>query len=301
MMNRKILSRLAALVTTSIWGVSFIFSKLGFEHADPLTLLAYRFLLAFLAMTAIKLGTGMHFDFRGKPVRKLLILGVIQPILYFLCENYGVMYSTATFSGIMIALMPIATLVLATIFLHERPTLLQGIFSVLSVCGVILMSVNPDAAGLASVKGAVLMLGAVFSSAIYFMLSKDISGEFTPFERTYCMFVEGGLFFVLAALVEHRGNFAALVEPLGHSQFIISIVFLGIMASIVAFLCQNYYVTYLTITEAAVFSNLVTVFSIIAGILIMHDPFSVYTIPAAFMIVGGILGVQMCGRKKAGA
>ena len=102
---------------------------------------------------------------------------------------------------------------------------------------------------------------------------------------------------MIAALIKHKGNVAAMVEPLSHPQFLIAILFLGIMASIVAFLCQNYYVTYLSITEAAVFSNLVTVFSIIAGILIMHDPFSKFTIPAGIMIVGGILGVQMCGRK----
>ena len=51
----------------------------------------------------------------------------------------------------------------------------------------------------------------------------------------------------------------------------------------------------LTVPEAVVFSNLTTVVSIIAGILVLHDPFTVMTVPAALMIIAGVVGVQLTG------
>ena len=122
-MDIKLKSRLAAVVTTTIWGVSFIFSKIALNHADVPVLLAWRFLLAFLLMNVIRVAMRIHFDFKGKPVGKLVLLGLLQPVIYFTCENYGVKLSTATFSGIMIAMVPIASLIAGAVFLKERPTL----------------------------------------------------------------------------------------------------------------------------------------------------------------------------------
>ncbi|MBQ7175611.1 MAG: DMT family transporter [Lachnospiraceae bacterium] len=295
-MNNKIKSKLAALTTTTIWGVSFLASKIALRYADPFLLLAWRFALAFFLMNVLRLVLRIRFDFSGKPVGKLILLGILEPVIYFLCESYGVMYSTATFSGVMIALIPIAALVSGAIFLRERPTVLQTFFSVMSVAGVILMSVGPGS-GLATPAGAVLMTGAVVSAAAYMLLARSISGLFTPFERTYCMFALGFIFFFTGALMHVRGSLTQLAAPLQHTPFLTAILFLGVLASVVAFFCQNYYVTYLTIPEAVVFTNLTTVVSIIAGILILHDPFTVLTIPSALMIIAGVVGVQLTGRK----
>lgn len=294
--NFRFWSKIAALVTTTIWGVSFIFSKIAFAYADPIVLLAWRFALAFGLMTIIKQVCHIRFSVTGKPVGKLLLLGIFEPIIYFICENYGVLYSTATFSGVMIALVPISALICSTIFLKERPTLLQAVFSVLSVAGVLLMSVTPGSEGLATWKGAVLMTGAVLSATIYLIIARNIAAEFTPFERTYCMFLEAFVFFALLALISNRQDMARMIEPWKHDEFLQAVLFLGILSSIVAFFCQNFYVTYLTVAEGVVFSNLVTVVSIVSGVLILHDPFTLMTIPASILIIGGVVGVQLTGR-----
>ena len=296
-MDLKLKSKLAALTTTSIWGVSFLFSKIALQYSTPFVLLAWRFLLAFVLMNLLRVILGIRFDFRGKPVKKLILLGLLEPVIYFICENYGVMYSTATFSGVMIALVPIASLIAGAIFLKEIPTPLQAVFSVMSVAGVLLMSISPGSNGLATPAGAILMTGAVISATAYMLLSRNISGAFTPFERTYCMFVMGFVFFFAAALLENIRTPAKMLEPFSHSGFVAAVLALGVFASVVAFFCQNFYVTYLTLPESVVFSNLVTVVSIITGILILHDPFTPLTIPSTLMIIAGVVGVQLSGRK----
>jgi len=295
-MDRKMLSRLAAVLTQTIWGFSFISSKIAFEYASPVILLAYRFTVAFIVMHLIRTAAGIRFDMKGKPVKELMILGILQPIIYFLCENYGIEMSSASFSGVMIALIPIASLVGATIFLREIPTLKQVLFSILSVTGVIVMSVTPGQQQLATVPGAVLMACAVATAAAYMLLSRKLSGEFSPFERTYFMFAEGCVFFLLLAVLANLGDPGALVLPARSPAFIWSVLFLGILSSVVAFYSQNYSVTYLPVAEATVFANLSTVVAIVAGVLVLHEPVSPLTVPCTVIIIAGVIGVQLSAR-----
>ena len=294
-MNKKVLSYLAAVLTMTIWGLSFIFSKIAFGYTDPVTLLAYRFIIAFILLHLTKVLFRIRFDMKGKPVRHLLVMGVIQPILYYLCENYGVLYSSATFSGVMVALIPIAALFGAAVFLKERPGFFQVLFSVISVAGVIILSVSPGGGSIATVSGALLMSGAVAAAAAFMILTKKIAPYFTAFERTYFMFAESSAFFVPLAFVRARMDVRYLLAPLAERNFVIAAVFLGVLASYVCYFCQNYYISYLSIAEAAVMANLATVVTIIAGILILGEPFSAKTVPCTLMIVGGVIGVQLTG------
>ena len=101
-MNEKklhILSLLAALMSAVIFGMSFMFSKLALAVARPTVLLAFRFTVAVAAMTLVILLNALvgrvrgrklfAFSLRGKPVYKLLLLGMVQPVAYFIFENYG--------------------------------------------------------------------------------------------------------------------------------------------------------------------------------------------------------------------
>ena len=121
-MNRQTkMALLATMTGNSIFGFSFMFSRLALAEASPFTMLMYRFILAFFGLNLLALwtmkgrkakSTGsaedfLRFDLRGKPVLPLLALGVVQPVIYFLCESYGIAMTNASFSGVIIALVPI--------------------------------------------------------------------------------------------------------------------------------------------------------------------------------------------------
>ena len=61
----------------------------------------------------------------------------MEPVIYFIGEELGVIHSTTIFSGVMIAVIPIVSIFAAIPFLHEKPTVGQVLFSFLSVGGVI--------------------------------------------------------------------------------------------------------------------------------------------------------------------
>ena len=297
-MNKKVLAKAAAVLTMTIWGFSFMFSKKAFEFTDPITLLAYRFVVAFVLIHLAKMLLRIRFDLKGKPVQYLLILGIIQPIIYYLCENYGMLYSSTTFTGVMIALIPIAALIGGAVFLKEIPSAVQIIGSAVSVGGVIVLSVTPGTEKIATARGAVLMTVAVIAAASFMLLSKGISGMFSTFERTYFVFAESGAFYLLLALFRTKFNFRALAQPLAEKSFVTSVAFLGVMASFVCYFLQNFYVARMSVAEASVLANLSTVVTIITGIMILGEPLTAKTIPCTVAIIAGVIVVQLASLRK---
>ena len=100
-MNQTWKASLAGLLGYSIFGFSFLFSKIALDLASPSVLLSVRFLMAFLVMNLLLLTGKQHISLRGKPVGMLLLLGLVQPVLYFLFEAYGISMTSASFSGVM--------------------------------------------------------------------------------------------------------------------------------------------------------------------------------------------------------
>ena len=106
-MKKQTLATLAALLGYTIFGFSFLFSTIALSQTTPITLLCIRMTLAFTALNLILLLRKIRFDFRGKPVKLLLLLGLVQPVIYFLCENYGISMTSTSFSGIIIGTIPL--------------------------------------------------------------------------------------------------------------------------------------------------------------------------------------------------
>lgn len=291
---------LAAFFSNVLFGFSFLFSKIGLAQTTPLVLLTWRFWLALAVMTLLCVTGVVRLSLRGKPVGKLLLLGLFQPVLYFLFENYGLKATTATFSSVMIALVPVAALAFGAVFEGEKPTLWQTFFSVLSVGGVIATALLTNEGGTVTPVGVLLLIGAVASSVGFNVMSRRTAGVFSPFERTYVMFCLAAAVFSLLALFENRADPAALIRPLAVGRFWAALGYLGVASSVMAFFLINYANTYLPLARTTVFSNVITVVSVLTGVLFLHEPFSPAAGIAVAAIVIGIAGVQRFARREAG-
>lgn len=300
--NKQISAMAMGLFGNMIFGFSFLFSKLAFGIEEvkvtPFILLAYRFLLAFLLMNLLILCRAGHISLRGRPWWKLLGLGLLQPVLYFIFENYALQTADTVLSSVMLALIPIAALLFGIIFMKEFPTLLQWFFAFLSVGGVVVISVLRSQAGQTPFFVILLLIGAMLSAAFFNLVSRKTASEFTPFERTYMMFALSAVVFLLLAVVENRADLGQLIRPVLVPEFDAAVVFLGIFSSVFAFFAVNYANTYLTLTRSTVFSNITTVVSVLVGIWLLKEEWNVGILLSVFAIVVGVIGVQLFQRKE---
>ena len=290
--NRNGRAIVAALVCHTFWGLSFMASRTALNTAPVLVLLSHRFTLAFLLMSLLlptKLGA---CRLRGKPLLPLFLLGLLEPVIYFFGEQYGILHSNTIFSGVMISIIPIATTLTAVPVLGEKPTPGQLFFSVLSVGGVIGIGLLTRSSGSLDWIGLVGLLVAVSSAVAYTLLSRGISGRFSPFERTWSSFAIGALTFTALALFSVRGDPAAYLRPLLVPAYLRALLFLAVCCSMVCYLLLSYVLTDLPIAQATVFANLTTAVSVFAGAILLHEPFSLAGLFFCVLILLGIYGVQ---------
>ena len=288
---------LAAIVCHGFWGVSFMASRIALDAAPVLVLLSHRFLLAFAVMNLFRLSPRAECRFRGKSVLPLVVLGMLEPVIYFFGEQYGILHSNTIFSGVMISMIPIVSTLAAVPILGERPTGGQLFFSVLSVGGVIGIGLMSSSGGSLDWIGVAGLLVAVLSAVAYTLLNRNISWRFTAFERTYVMLALGAAVFTLCAAFSLRGDWAAYLRPLGERSYLFSMLFLALCCSVVSFFLSSYTLTKLPVAQATVFSNLTTAVSVFAGAVFLREPFTPAGFVCCVLILLGIYGVQRFSRK----
>lgn len=283
---------LAAVGVYTLWGFSFLASKVGQEAATPFVLIAYRFDIAVLVLSIPIILGKVKIRLRGKNIKPLLLLGAMEPCIYFIGEQYGLRFTNSAFSGLMIAVIPIVTLIMAAAFLKDRPSRAQWLFSLLSIAGIALITVVENSGGQVQLIGVIFLIAAVISGSAYGVISRGISDEFSVYERTYFMQLMGGVFYTVLALIEQRGNLGALVAPFADGGFVISLLYLALGASVLGYSLFNYAVSNAPMANVVSLCNLTTVISVVAGVVLLDEPFSPVSAIAMLAVLVGIWGVQ---------
>lgn len=290
---------IAGLTFSLIFGLSFMFSKEALAHLDPFHLLGFRFLVAAGAMTVLA-GLGViKVNILSKPKGPLLLVALFQPALYFTFEITGINLTTSSQAGLMISLIPVAVAIFGAIFLKEIPGLKQLLFIFLSVSGVaVIVSFQGELASSGHLSGILLLLGAVISAGIYNIVSRSISVSFTPVEITFFMSYTGAVLFNIIGFVQFEGSMAAYVSLITRQEILAAIFYLGLLSTVVAFFMMNYTLSKLPASQAAVFANLTTVISILAGVFLRNEPFYPLQVVGAAMIILGVWGTNYFGIKR---
>ncbi len=287
------LALLCGVIGNGIWGCSFLASKIALSYVNPTNLLVIRFGISLLVMSVlILLGKG-DSNLRKKNILPLILLGICQPVVYFLFETYGIMYSTSSFCGIMIGLIPVASAIAAAIFLGEKLSKRAMVGILFCIAGVVVISLSEKSEGTVTLVGVLCLLGAILTATIYNTVNKRYSQTYTAFERTYLMMVIGFIAFFGMSLVESGGTFFAQLGPLfTNPSFVAAAIYLSVFSSVIAFFCVNYSITYLTVQQASSFNNLTPVVSVIAGVLILSEPFTGMHLAGMALILIGIFSVN---------
>lgn len=288
---------LVCLLTSLLFGLSFIFIRMSVTEVSVLSMLSWRHMLALAAMTLCAKAGIFKIDLKGKNIKPLLKLSIYQPILYYIFESAGVKNTTASESGIMMATIPIVTMICAAIFLREKPSKPQVLFIVITVAGAVL------AAGVGGVQASSNFLGygfltlAILCDAGFSLTTQTIQG-FTSSERTYVMCTSGAVVFTAGALIENiaSGTIMEFVTlPFKDAGFLICLLYLSIGCNIIAFLCMNYSISIIGATRRSAFAGLSTVVTMVASVIILHETILPLQIVAAVLILTGVTGVNVVG------
>ncbi|NLA48694.1 MAG: DMT family transporter, partial [Bacteroidales bacterium] len=177
---------------TLIIGFSFIFVKLALRHASAIDLLAHRFTAATAGLlTYYAIYRKRRPAIERKNIPSLLLLSLFYPLMLFAFQTLGLKYTSASEAGILSAITPVITVILALFILRERNSLLQNICVLLSVAGVayIMYRNGLNTVSGESMKGNLLILLSVLSIAFYYVLGRKANKQHNSMDITFFMSV----------------------------------------------------------------------------------------------------------------
>jgi drug/metabolite transporter (DMT)-like permease len=130
---------LALILVTMFWGASCVLTKIGLSGLEPLTMIAIRFLLAFVLSAAI---FWKRIAASGLTTIKYsaILAGILFVVYIFM--TYGVKYTSASNAGFLTCLASVFIPIFAFVFLRQKQEK-KVIFSIcLATLGVALLSFN---------------------------------------------------------------------------------------------------------------------------------------------------------------
>ena len=288
MKNQSLLPVLCAALGNIIWGFSFLFTKIGLGASpDPNVMLAHRFLIATLFMIVLMLLGKGKLSFKGKNWRPIVLMLIGQVVYYFL-ETYGLLYTNATISGLVLAVVPVVTIGTGALFLREYPTPRQALFCLMPVTGVILMTVSGKELGIVKPLGIILLLMTLLTSAIYKTINRKAAEEFTAFERSFLVLTNAALVFSLMGMNSVGWDIKTFVSPLLDMKYLISVLCLGLLCSVAAQLLVNYASGKMSVFKVSSFGALSTLCSVFAGVVFLKEPMNIMLFLGALLILIGI-------------
>jgi drug/metabolite transporter (DMT)-like permease len=130
-----------ALLAIIFWGFSFIATKVVLREVHPFTLLTLRFGIGGLLLLLVQLQRNRGFlkTFSSKDWVSIIFLAIVGISGHTLLQAYGLLYTSATNTGWIVAIMPIFITIAARLFLGERITARRMIGILVGFCGIFLV------------------------------------------------------------------------------------------------------------------------------------------------------------------
>lgn len=261
MKNNQLRADLMLLLVTLCWGISYYMMDLCLAEMGPFTLNAYRFLGAF-AVAAI-FGFKKIKNLNKTTIYYSVLIGVALYFTY-IGATYGVMFTSLSNVGFLCALSVVICPILNFIFRKIVPDKKLGIVVVMCTIGIALLSLGDD---FKLASGDILCILAATAYAVQIILmevgvNKEEVDAFTI--GVSQLLVCGSLCLITALIAE-----TPAVPQTG--KVWISVIFLSLFCTGLAFIVQAIAQQYTTAARVAVIYTLEPVFAGIVAFLLAGE------------------------------
>lgn len=150
------------VLLAAIWGASFMFIRFGAIEFGPLATAGIRVTIASICLLPLVLYQGQGRDL-AKHWKDLLVVGVLNSAIPFVCFSYALLAITTGLSSILNATTPLFGALVAWLWLKDKPNASRISGLVIGFIGVALLawdkaSFKPDASGMAPGLGVLACL-----------------------------------------------------------------------------------------------------------------------------------------------
>lgn len=281
----RLLGHTFALLVTIVWGTTFISTKLLLRAYDPLAIMTYRFVIAWVILFFLHPKPLLPKSLREE--LPFMAAGLTGLTLYFILENTALAYTLASTVGIIISAAPMfSALMLWLCRRAPRPRWSFFAGFVLALTGITLISLARGETLDLNPLGSLLTLGAAFCWGCYGVcVELTRSSGCTNLQVTRKVFFWGLVFTApLLALLRPDLSPAHLAAP----DLLFNVLYLGVGASAICFVLWNKALSLLGSVSTNVYIYLTPVVTLFASALILHEPVTLQALAAIALILAGL-------------
>ena len=255
------------IIAVLIWSMNIAVTRYVSDYISPVSISFYRWLVAFIILTPFMLPqvwkqrhlVKQHF-------MQFVVLSAFGMFLYQGLAYSAAHYTTATNMGIINAFIPVFTIFVSILILREIPNRFAVVGSILSFLGLLYVIGRGDFSNLTQLaghSGDLIMVLAVFFYAFYGVFLKKwqlkvplLLSLYVQIALTLVYHLPFVLYYGIDAI--NQGNVA-------------SVLYAGILPSLVAPLLWMMAVQYLGPNRTSIFMNLMPVFTAIIAYFWLHE------------------------------
>lgn len=272
------------LVTSLLWGGNFVVAKTLVAHASPMTLTMVRWLIAIIVLVPLVWWKEKKLVPPKQAIVPLLLMGVTGVAFFNIFQFLALERTTSTNAGLISTMNTISIALFSFVLLKEKITKWQLSAMVLSLFGVVLVLSKGDLELLLDFQlntGDLWMLAAVCVWGLYSVCSKWAMQTTSPLMAT----LYAGIFGVLLLLPFTTTDFTFTNV---NTYFILSLLYTGIISTVVCMVFWNIGVQKLGATTSGIFLNFNPIFTALLAYLFIGENMS------WLQGIGGLIVIMGC-------
>lgn len=285
---------LSLWATVLFWGLSFASSKTILNTGvPPMTMVCIRFVIATIILNLLLRRFDPEARLRKQDVLPLAVSGLFGVTVYFFFESRGIRLTSASHASLIIAVIPVVTVLAEALLFRTRISVLTGLGIALSVVGVVFVVNRPGpGAGGVSLAGDLFMFGACLSWVAYIVLSRNLHRRLSELAITAYQALFGTAFLVPLALLEMR-QWVPITLAAG-----VNLVYLAVFCSALSNFLYIYALSALGPIAVSPSVNLIPVVGVLGGVILLGETLVWSQVAGGAVILAGVLLVS---RQRPGA
>lgn len=297
MSNQRVYLLLMSVMT--IWGLNLVLVKMLTGYFEAVFMCALRMGIAFIFLSII---TWQRFGTIPRVSRRQLTLlagaGFLVVYAHQVTFALGLQWSTATNGGLILAINPLLSVFLASLFYQEQltPTRMAGVLLGLAGVAIVILAKSNAELRLTG-TGDIVLVGSMLCFVFGGMCVRKIAGQLPPLVICWYMYLFGAVL-----LLAHAAFTPAFFQLQGWFPDAFSwglLLLSAIGASAIGNVFWNHSIARLGLARTTLFLNWVPITSAFFGMTMLNEPVRIaHAIGFICVLSGTYLGVRTVSNKR---
>ena len=270
----KLLVYIASSFAIVLWGMSYIWTDRLIELNIPVFYFVFvRILLAGLVLFLFNTAYARIKRIQRQDLGKFLLLAFFEPFIYFICETFGLRETgSPTISAMIIATIPIFSIVAGRLFFKERISKVNVtgvVFSLIGIIMVVMGALSQETLGENFILGILLLLIAVIAEVGHASITKSLSGNYSSQVIVMYQFLIGAVYLLPLFLWKGLNDFD--VDIYFSPEVWYPLISLAVLCSSLAFSLWVSTIKNLGVAKSSIFSALIPVAAALIAWALGHE------------------------------